>query len=108
MRKTKLLLATIAAIAGWGGAAGAQVQATPEMIRFYTSEWTGERFGNTENRARPYTDLRLESGDLFVFGGASRFAFHGVPKIYPGTAEPATGLASGRLNITLRVTGLAD
>lgn len=66
------------------------------------------RFGNTENRARPYTDLRLESGDLFVFGGASRFAFHGVPKVYPGTAEPATGLASGRLNITLRVTGLAD
>lgn len=66
------------------------------------------RLGNTENRAQPYTDVRLEPGDLFVFGGASRFAYHGVPKIYPGTGDPATGLASGRLNITLRVTGLTD
>lgn len=64
------------------------------------------RFGNTETRGRPYTDIRLESGDLFVFGGPSRFAFHGVPKVYPGTGDPATGLASGRLNITMRVTGL--
>lgn len=64
------------------------------------------RFGNTENRGRPYTDVRLESGDLFVFGGPSRFAYHGVPKVYPGTGDPATGLASGRLNITMRVTGL--
>lgn len=66
------------------------------------------RFGNTENRNRPYTDVELESGDLFVFGGASRFAYHGVPKIHPGTGDPATGLSSGRLNLTLRVTGLRD
>lgn len=66
------------------------------------------RFGNTENRNRPYTDVELESGDLFVFGGASRFAFHGVPKIRPGTGDPAAGLASGRLNLTLRATGLTD
>lgn len=64
------------------------------------------RFGNTENRNKPYTDVELESGDLFVFGGPSRFAYHGVPKIYPGTGDPATGLPSGRLNLTLRVTGL--
>ncbi|MGW1881214.1 alpha-ketoglutarate-dependent dioxygenase AlkB family protein [Streptomyces sp. NPDC001970] len=63
------------------------------------------RFGNTENRGRPSTDVELVSGDLFVFGGASRFAYHGVPKVYPGTADPALGLA-GRLNITLRETGL--
>jgi hypothetical protein len=44
---------------------------------------------------------------LFVFGGPSRFADHGVPKVYPGTADPALGLA-GRPNITLRVTGLND
>ncbi|MPZ95920.1 MAG: alpha-ketoglutarate-dependent dioxygenase AlkB, partial [Propionibacteriales bacterium] len=56
---------------------------------------------------RPYTDLDLASGDLLVFGGPSRFAFHGVPKVYPGTADPATGLSTGRLNITLRVTGLS-
>ncbi|WP_035841486.1 alpha-ketoglutarate-dependent dioxygenase AlkB family protein [Kitasatospora azatica] len=66
------------------------------------------RFGNTETRSRPYTDLLLASGDLFVFGGPSRFAYHGVPKIHPGTAAPACGLTSGRLNITLRVTGLTS
>ena len=64
------------------------------------------RFGNTENRNRPYTDVELRSGDLFVFGGASRFAYHGVPKVIAGSAEPACGLATGRLNLTLRVTGL--
>lgn len=66
------------------------------------------RLGNDENRGKPYTDVQLESGDLLVFGGPSRFAYHGVPKVYPGTGDQATGLAAGRLNITLRVTGLAD
>ncbi|MFE9849301.1 alpha-ketoglutarate-dependent dioxygenase AlkB family protein [Streptomyces sp. NPDC005576] len=66
------------------------------------------RFGNTEDRGRPWTDVELESGDLFVFGGPSRFAFHGVPKVYPGTAGPDTGMRAGRLNLTLRETGLDD
>ncbi|MEU5402681.1 alpha-ketoglutarate-dependent dioxygenase AlkB [Streptomyces sp. NPDC005963] len=65
------------------------------------------RFGNTEGRGRPYTDVELGSGDLFVFGGPARFAYHGVPKVYPGTGDPATGMSGGRLNITLRETGLA-
>jgi alkylated DNA repair protein (DNA oxidative demethylase) len=64
------------------------------------------RFGNAEDRGRPYTDVELGSGDLFVFGGPSRLAFHAVPKVYPGTAGPETGMSGGRLNITLRVTGL--
>ncbi|MEV6652507.1 alpha-ketoglutarate-dependent dioxygenase AlkB [Streptomyces sp. NPDC051219] len=64
------------------------------------------RFGNTESRGRPYQDLELRSGDLFVFGGASRLAYHGVPRVRPGTAPPALGL-TGRLNITLRVSGFA-
>ena len=64
------------------------------------------RFGNTEHRTRPWTDVELGSGDLFVFGGPSRFAYHGVPRVRPGTGDPATGLAGGRLNITMRVTGL--
>ena len=66
------------------------------------------RVGNTETRTKPYTDIELDSGDLFVFGGPSRYVYHGVPKVYEGTADPATGLASGRLNITMRVTGLMD
>lgn len=64
------------------------------------------RFGNTEDRGRPFTDVELASGDLFVFGGPSRFAFHGVPRVFPGTADPATGMRGGRLNLTLRETGL--
>lgn len=64
------------------------------------------RFGNTQSRGKPYTDVELMSGDLFVFGGGSRFAYHGVPKVYPGTADPDLGL-TGRLNITVRVTGLS-
>ncbi|MGV9245980.1 alpha-ketoglutarate-dependent dioxygenase AlkB family protein [Streptomyces sp. NPDC003710] len=63
------------------------------------------RFGNTETRARPYTDVELHSGDLFVFGGPARLAYHGVPRVRPGTAPPSLGL-TGRLNITLRVGGL--
>ncbi len=64
------------------------------------------RFGNTTSRGKPYTDIELRSGDLFAFGGPSRFAYHGVPKILPGSGDPEAGLASGRLNITLRDTGL--
>jgi hypothetical protein len=58
-------------------------------------------------RGRLYTDVPLRSGDLFVFGGPSRLAYHGVTTVQSGTADPATGLRTGRLNITLRVTGLA-
>jgi DNA oxidative demethylase len=65
------------------------------------------RFGNTENRNRPWTDVELASGDAFVFGGPSRFAYHGVPKLYPDSGPDGTGLPGGRLNLTLRVTGFA-
>lgn len=63
------------------------------------------RFGNTRSRSRPWTDVELHSGDLFVFGGPSRLAYHGVPKILPGTGGPVPGL-EGRLSITLRESGL--
>ena len=64
------------------------------------------RFGTPEHRGRPYTDVRLESGDLVVFGGPSRMAFHGVPKVFDGTApawcREVLGAEPGRVNITLR------
>ncbi|MBQ6640864.1 MAG: alpha-ketoglutarate-dependent dioxygenase AlkB, partial [Saccharopolyspora sp.] len=63
------------------------------------------RFGNTEGRGKPWTDVDLRSGDLFVFGGSSRLAYHGVPTTCPGTG-PEIGMAGGRLNITLRESGL--
>jgi alkylated DNA repair protein (DNA oxidative demethylase) len=62
------------------------------------------RFGNTEHRNRPWTDMELASGDLFVFGGAARLAYHGVTRTFPDTGDPA--LPSGRWNITLRESGL--
>lgn len=66
------------------------------------------RFGNTEARTKPYEDIVLQSGDLFVFGGPARLAFHGVTKVHPGTAPEGCGLEQGRINITMRVTGLSD
>lgn len=63
------------------------------------------RFGNAETRTRPYTDVELRSGDAFVFGGPARWNFHGVPKVFDGSAPAGLGL-TGRLNITLRETGV--
>lgn len=63
------------------------------------------RFGNRATRTRPWTDVELRSGDLFVFGGPARRAYHGVPRTRPGTAPPSLGLR-GRVNVTLRVSGL--
>ena len=51
--------------------------------------------------------MRLESGDLFVFGGQARLAYHGVIRTIPGTRDAEDiGLPAGRLNITLRESGL--
>jgi DNA oxidative demethylase len=66
------------------------------------------RFGNAANRGRPWTDVVLESGDLFVFGGPTRRVFHGVPRMLPDTGPPGMGLEEGRFNLTLRESGLSD
>ena len=65
------------------------------------------RFGNAGGRGRPWQDVTLESGDLFVFGGPARLAYHGVTRTLPATGRPGIGLPTGRLNITLRESGLA-
>jgi DNA alkylation damage repair protein AlkB len=45
--------------------------------------------------------LRLESGDVFVFGGDARLRYHGVSGIEAGSAP--SGLPfTGRLNLTFR------
>lgn len=68
------------------------------------------RLGNPQTRGRPWTDVELRSGDVIVFGDRSRLAYHGVPKLLPDTDHdgPGIGLAGGRLNITLRVSGFPD
>ncbi len=63
------------------------------------------RFGNTVTRNKPYRDVELQSGDLFVFGGPSRMAYHGVTRVFPNTAPAALGLR-GRLSVTIRESGL--
>jgi alkylated DNA repair protein (DNA oxidative demethylase) len=52
-------------------------------------------------RRDPVTAIALESGDGFVFGGASRLRHHGVSGIVPGSAPAGLGLG-GRLNLTFR------
>jgi alkylated DNA repair protein (DNA oxidative demethylase) len=64
------------------------------------------RFGNAQTRNRPWQDITLASGDLFVFGGPARLAYHGVTKTIPDANPAGIGLHSGRLNITLRESGL--
>lgn len=43
----------------------------------------------------------LQSGDVFVFGGAARLRYHGVSRILTGTAPPSLGV-DGRFNLTFR------
>lgn len=60
------------------------------------------RIGGTENRNKPWDDVTLASGDVIVFGGPKRLAFHGVPKTRPDTLPEGCGLKEGRINITFR------
>jgi len=57
-------------------------------------------FGGTRRR-EPVETIRLESGDAFVFGGPSRLRYHGVSRIFPGTATRGLECV-GKLNLTLR------
>ena len=46
--------------------------------------------------------VRLDSGDVLIFGGPSRMVFHGVSKIHPNHRPKGLVLAPGRLNLTFR------
>jgi len=64
------------------------------------------RFAGVGRRNGPFTDVELRSGDLLVFGGPSRRIYHGVPKVFEGTAPDGLDLPPGRVSITIRETGL--
>ena len=57
------------------------------------------RIGTTEKQGKTHS-LRLNSGDVIMFGGEARLAYHGVDRIYPNTSTLLK--VPGRVNLTLR------
>jgi DNA oxidative demethylase len=57
------------------------------------------RIGGVTRRG-PTTSIRLRSGDVLVFGGPARLAFHGIDRVIAGSSRLLNG--GGRLNLTLR------
>ncbi len=51
-------------------------------------------------RGAPAETIRLELGDVLVFGGPARKMFHGVDRIFSGTSTLLS--PPGRINLTLR------
>ena len=52
--------------------------------------------------------LKLESGDVLLFGGPSRAIMHSVTKVYPNTTPKLLRMRAGRLNLTYRHARLED
>ncbi len=57
------------------------------------------RVGGTV-RGGPTQSFKLSSGDVVVLGAASRLAYHGIDKVYPGTSSLLKD--GGRINLTMR------
>lgn len=76
------------------------IAAGAPVVSFSIGDTARFLFGGLR-RKDPVETILLESGDGFVFGGASRLRYHGVTRILPGTAP--LGLPfEGRLNLTFR------
>jgi alkylated DNA repair protein (DNA oxidative demethylase) len=57
------------------------------------------RVGGVE-RGGKTRSVKLGSGDVLIFGGPARLAFHGIDRVMPGTSTLLP--QGGRLNLTLR------
>ncbi|HVP85741.1 MAG TPA: alpha-ketoglutarate-dependent dioxygenase AlkB [Rhizomicrobium sp.] len=53
-----------------------------------------------ETRKGPTTSVKLSSGDVLIFGGVARMAFHGIDRVIAGSSTLVPG--GGRINLTLR------
>ena len=53
-----------------------------------------------ETRKGPTQSVMLSSGDVVMFGGPARLAYHGIDRIRPGSSSLIAG--GGRINLTLR------
>ena len=57
------------------------------------------RIGGTK-RSGATKSIKLASGDVILFGGPARLAYHGIDRIIPGSSRLVPG--GGRLSLTLR------
>jgi alkylated DNA repair protein (DNA oxidative demethylase) len=57
------------------------------------------RIGGTKRRD-PTMSVTLNSGDVVMFGGVARLAYHGIDRVIAGTSPLISG--GGRINLTLR------
>jgi len=57
------------------------------------------RIGGTMRRGETQS-FNLSSGDVVMFGGPARLAYHGIDRIRPGSSSLIPG--GGRINLTLR------
>jgi alkylated DNA repair protein (DNA oxidative demethylase) len=57
------------------------------------------RIGGTSRKGGTKS-VKLRSGDVLMFGGPARLAYHGIDRILPGTSRLVPG--GGRINLTLR------
>jgi DNA oxidative demethylase len=57
------------------------------------------RIGGTSRKGSTKS-VKLRSGDVLMFGGPARLAYHGIDRIMPGTSRLIPG--GGRINLTLR------
>jgi alkylated DNA repair dioxygenase AlkB len=69
---------------------------------FAYSQTPPPREGDEALGLPPPRSVRLDSGDLLVFGGGSRLVWHGITKIYPRQRPGELRLIPGRLNLTFR------
>jgi len=76
------------------------IDAGKPVVSFSLGDTARFLFGGLRRRD-PVETMMLESGDVFVFGGAARLRYHGVTRIIPGTAPPHLAL-EGRFNLTFR------
>jgi alkylated DNA repair protein (DNA oxidative demethylase) len=52
------------------------------------------------SRRDPTRSMKLTSGDVLMFGGPARLAYHGIDRLLAGTSTLVPG--GGRINLTLR------
>uniref|UniRef100_A0ACD5WF68 Uncharacterized protein n=1 Tax=Avena sativa TaxID=4498 RepID=A0ACD5WF68_AVESA len=75
------------------------------VVSFSLGDTAEFLYGDARDEAKA-SKIKLESGDVLIFGGQSRHVFHGVSSITPKTAPTyvtdEANLRPGRLNLTFR------